>query len=74
LRRAGDNQCEEGIVEAKLDLGSWMLLRFRSVSGRVTWFGADRRRAASAWHALRATLFAPAAAGREPGAGGSGPP
>jgi hypothetical protein len=70
LRRAGEQWLEEGIVEAKLDLGSWMLLRFRSVSGRALWFGADRQRAGAAWHALRATLYAPAVSRRQASTGG----
>ena len=73
LHRAGDSQSEEGIVEAKLDLGSWMLLRFDSAAGNALWFGIGRQRAGAAWHALRATLYAPGPAGHEGSSGGSGP-
>jgi hypothetical protein len=73
LHRAGDNQSQEGIVEAKLDLGSWMLLRFDSTAGGALWFGASRERAAATWPALRAALYAPGADGHDESVGGSGP-
>jgi hypothetical protein len=61
LRRVVGPPCE-GQVQAKIDLGSWLLLRFEPIDGTgPTWFGVDRARAGAAWHALRATLFAPGA-------------
>jgi hypothetical protein len=56
-------QAVEGGLEAKLDLGSWMLLRFRPAgSGSIIWLCVDRSGSGAAWHALRATLFAPGVA------------
>jgi hypothetical protein len=69
LRRAGQPQAMDGSLEAKLDLGSWMLLRFDATSGRACWLTARRQAAGSAWHALRATLYAPGGTTREPAAG-----
>jgi len=49
-----------GTVQAKLDVGSWLLLSFRPSSGGATcWLGVNRRDGGPAWHALRATLFEP---------------
>jgi len=57
-----------GRVQARIDLGSWLLLRFAPLGGgRVSWLAVGRRRAGPSWHALRATLFAPGAAGMPPG-------
>ncbi|HEX6019602.1 MAG TPA: hypothetical protein VFZ28_16030 [Burkholderiaceae bacterium] len=57
-----------GRVQARIDLGSWLLLRFAPAGGgRVSWLAVGRRRAGPSWHALRATLFAPGAAGVLPG-------
>jgi hypothetical protein len=51
-----------GTVQVKLDVGSWMLLRFRPTNtGPMTWLAVSSRDAGPAWHALRATLFAPGA-------------
>lgn len=59
---------DEGALQARLDLGSWLLLRFvPSGGGPARWLGIGRRRAGPSWHALRATLFAPGAAGVPPG-------
>jgi MFS family permease len=68
----------EGTVLPMLDLGTWLLLTLRSQQGALRWATVGRQRAGTAWHPLRATLFAP---GRiafdresiEPGAGGSTP-
>jgi hypothetical protein len=55
----------EGSLRPMLDLGSWLLLRFRPLSpGRTRWLGIGRGSAGSAWHPLRATLFAPSRAPR----------
>jgi len=67
LRRA-DAEFAEGQLQARLDLGGWLLLRFQSAGdGRPSWFGVSRRQAGPAWHPLRATLFAPGAAGGQRG-------
>ena len=61
-----------GTVQAKLDVGSWLLLSFRPASGGATcWLGVSARHRGPAWHALRATLFAPGAdeSGRAPDEG-----
>ena len=62
-----------GTVHAKLDVGSWMLLCFRAADGgRTSWLAVSGRDAGPAWHALRATVFAPgsfgAASDRDEGA------
>ena len=52
---------QEGSLQARLDLGSWVLLRFRpSGGGRAIWLGVGVDQAGAAWHPLRASLFAPA--------------
>ena len=63
----------EALVEPRMDLGSWLLLELRMPEGISRWGTTDRRRAATAWHPLRATLFAPARHSIEPGAGESAP-
>lgn len=61
-----------GCVQPKLDLGSWLLLALcPQGGGPARWGTVGRRRAGAAWHPLRATLFAPAAA--EPDIGEGGP-
>ena len=56
---------QEGSLQPMLDLGSWLLLRFRPLPpGRASWLGIGRGSAGSAWHPLRATLFAPGRAQR----------
>jgi hypothetical protein len=60
----------EGMVHPKLDLGSWLLLLLRPLDGSpACWGTVGRRRAGPAWHPLRATLFAPAAAEPDTGEG-----
>ena len=62
LRRP-DLSAREGTVQAKLDVGAWMLLHFCPANGgRSSWLAVSGRNAGPAWHALRATLFAPGAA------------
>jgi hypothetical protein len=60
-------------VEPRIDLGSWLLLALRLPDGVTRWATVGRRRAGTAWHPLRATLFAPARHSIEPGAGESAP-
>ncbi|HEY6511963.1 MAG TPA: hypothetical protein VI032_08295 [Burkholderiaceae bacterium] len=53
-----------GAAQAKLDGGSWMLLCFRPADGSQSrWLAVRGSAAGPAWHALRATLFAPGAPG-----------
>lgn len=73
LHLAGQTQVLDGSLEAKLDLGSWMLLRFDATRGRRRWITARRSAAGDAWHALRATLYAPANAAHKRGDGGDTP-
>ena len=55
---ADPSEFRRGRVDAMLDLGGWMLLRFRDdESRRVTWLTASASRLGSAWHPLRAALF-----------------
>jgi hypothetical protein len=62
LCRAAAMPCA-GTVQAKLDVGNWLLLCFRPADGgAATWLGVSGRTAGAAWHALRATLFAPGVA------------
>ena len=52
----------EGRLEPMIDLGIWMLLRFRSTAQPlVRWLVVDASRAGAAWHPLRAALFQPSA-------------
>ena len=63
-------QPQEGSLLPMLDLGNWLLLRFRPLpSGRPRWFGVGCSSAGAAWHPLRATLFAPGRAQRSDAAG-----
>jgi hypothetical protein len=58
--RREEVRSEKGSLEAVFDLGGWMLLRFRPLGGvRTHWLCVRRQCAGGAWHALRATLFAP---------------
>ena len=48
-----------GEAAVMLDLGGWMLVRFRAEAGRpVVWRALSREAAAGDWHGLRAALFA----------------
>jgi hypothetical protein len=49
----------EAVVTPRIDFGSWLLLTVRTPDGAVRWVTIGRRRAAGAWHPLRAALFAP---------------
>lgn len=70
LRRPALDPCV-GTARARLDAGSWMLLRFDPDDGGApSWIGVSARAAGPAWHALRATLFAPGAPERAHGSEG----
>jgi hypothetical protein len=61
LSRPASAPCA-GAVQAKLDVGGWMLLCFRPAdAGPSSWLAVCGSAAGPAWHALRATLFAPGA-------------
>ena len=53
-----------GEVSVAIDLGAWMLLRFRPSNAsrwrRPTWLPVQRRGIESQWHALRCAVHAPA--------------
>jgi hypothetical protein len=55
------NEPWPGEVTVCIDLGTWLLLRFRHRStGRwpkVTWLPAQRRGQPAQWHALRCALY-----------------
>lgn len=55
----GGGDVHDGALEPVLDLGSWLLLVFKSRSGASWWLTAGRGRAGVAWHPLRCALFAP---------------
>ena len=62
---------ETGQAEVMLDLGAWMLLRFRpepSGIGSDRWLALDRRQAGAAWHTARVALFAALPQGAQPAA------
>jgi hypothetical protein len=49
-----------GDLTVTLDLGFWMLLRFRAASsGALVWLPAQRRGLEAPWHALRCAVHAP---------------
>ncbi|MCU0967248.1 MAG: hypothetical protein MUF03_00280 [Rubrivivax sp.] len=52
-----------GQARVEIDLGGWMLLRWRpgAARQRARWIAVSRRAAGPAWHALRVALFARAA-------------
>jgi hypothetical protein len=51
---------QEGDLQARLDLGNWMVLCFLPAGGgRAVWLSVDVDQAGAGWHPLRATLFAP---------------
>ena len=51
-----------GRVSVQIDLGHWMLLRYRPDRGgshSTVWLPVQRSDLASAWHALRCAVYAP---------------
>jgi hypothetical protein len=52
-------------VELMIDLGSWLLLRL-SGGRRRRWLAVPQHEAGSAWHGLRAALYAPPGAPATP--------
>ena len=58
------DQGTPGDIEVALDLGGWMLLRFRAnpwppYGSRSTWLPAQRRGLEAQWHALRCAVYSP---------------
>lgn len=50
----------QGVVDPMMDIGGWVLLRFREVQGRRdVWLSASAPQLGSGWHPLRAALFRP---------------
>jgi hypothetical protein len=47
-----------GEVDVMIDLGRWLLLRFRPPAGAALWLPVPAAEAGPAWHALRAALYA----------------
>jgi hypothetical protein len=48
-----------GELGVMLDLGAWMLLRFKPLpSGKVVWLPVQRRGLEAEWHALRCAVYA----------------
>ncbi len=48
-----------GVLCVMLDLGEWMLLRFKPISSSAsTWLPVQRRGLESQWHALRCAVYA----------------
>lgn len=70
---AATGALHEGVLQPRIDLGSWLLLVFRSHAGKAWWLTAGRLRAGANWHPLRATLFAPGALAVELSRGESTP-
>ena len=57
---AGSAAACEGQLRPMIDLGSWLLLRFRATDGGCErWLTASARRMGQGWHPLRAALFRP---------------
>lgn len=54
------DEAAEGIPTIAVDLGGWMLLRFRPRLGRTRWLALARTDAAGAWPALRRAVLAAA--------------
>jgi hypothetical protein len=66
-RPAPDAPATPGSLALMLDLGPWMLLRFRAVDRRASrWFCIDESAAGPAWHALRAAVYRPVRRGTAP--------
>jgi hypothetical protein len=61
-----------GEAEPMLDLGIWMLLRFRGTDSSCRWLVADADCAGVHWPALRAALYLPTAPAASPAPGGPG--
>jgi hypothetical protein len=50
----------QGTVDPMMDLGGWVLMRFREAQGRHDiWLSASASQLGAGWHPLRAALFRP---------------
>jgi hypothetical protein len=60
---AGADKSVPGDMAVVIDLGPWMLLRFKpaapDVRPRVTWLPVQRRGIETQWHALRCSVYSP---------------
>ena len=58
-----------GDIAVAIDLGAWLLVRFRASSAprRWRWLALQRRGLDVHWHALRCALYSPRPGGAEPG-------
>jgi hypothetical protein len=74
LRSPGHDGANDlpGEAEPMLDLGVWMLLRFRGEDSSRRWLVADADRAGRHWSALRAALYLPKAPAASPAPSGPG--
>jgi hypothetical protein len=79
-RRFDETAAAAGEIEVALDLGGWMLLRFRpspavsaasSGAPRAQWIAVQRRGLEAHWHALRCAVYSPRPA---PARDAEGPP
>ena len=68
LRAHGANADSVGTLRVVIDLGPWMLLRFDTEAGRVSWQALSAPATGPAWPALRSAVYAQA-----DGAGGGVP-
>jgi hypothetical protein len=65
LRRTGPSEAEgvAGELSVCMDLGFWMLLKFKTQSARrtwgVTWLPVQRRGLEPQWHAFRCAAYSP---------------
>ncbi|WP_298231525.1 hypothetical protein [uncultured Azohydromonas sp.] len=64
LLARGESAPRAGRVQLMIDLGAWLLLRFRAVQGdaRGHWLALSQARHCPHWHALRCALYAHGAA------------
>jgi hypothetical protein len=65
--RAASGAPVAGVLQIRIDLGFWMLLRFVADFpvglGRVTWLPVQQRAIAGDWHALRCAVHGPTQGG-----------
>ena len=66
---AGGTEPIAGEISVAIDLGPWMLLRFRPIAAspwwpsmQLTWLPVQRRGIEPQWHALRCAVYSPRAA------------
>ena len=61
--RSGSHEAVPGEISVAIDLGAWMMLRFRPLNSSrwvgTTWLPVQRRGIEPHWHALRCALYSP---------------